>query len=185
MHNLRASMHKPSPFRNLEKDSSHPTEKEDPEHQDRLAKVLTFHSKGYSQSEIANKLNVNQSTVSRYLTEIRNKARSSLDLYAKAEIPNEFQIYISGFNQIIKNLWEIVEDKQNTKISIKDRTYVLSLLMQCYSRRIEMLVGGPDAEMNAKKHMNSIHHDEKCDGSATIREFLKEGENYSTRNTIH
>jgi len=45
MHNLRASMHKPSPFRNLEKDSSHPIEKEDPEHQDRLAKVLTFHSK--------------------------------------------------------------------------------------------------------------------------------------------
>lgn len=185
MHNLRASMHKPSPFRNLEKDSSHPIEKEDPEHQDRLAKVLTFHSKGYSQSEIANKLNVNQSTVSRYLTEIRNKARSSLDLYAKEEIPNEFQIYISGFNQIIKNLWEIVEDKQNAKISVKDRTYILSLLMQCYSRRIEMLVGGPDAEMNAKKHMNSIHHDEKYDGSATIREFLKERENYSTRNTIH
>ena len=32
MHNLRASMHKPSPFRSLEKDSSHPIEKEDPEH---------------------------------------------------------------------------------------------------------------------------------------------------------
>jgi hypothetical protein len=79
----------------------------------------------------------------------------------------------------------MVEDKQNAKISVKDRTYVLSLLMQCYSRRIEMLVGGPDAEMNAKKHMNSIHLDEKYDGSATIREFLKERENYSTRNTTH
>ena len=95
MHNLRPSMHKPSPFRNLEKDSSQSFEKEDPEHQDRLAKVLTFHSKGYSQSEIANKLNVNQSSVSRYLKEIRNKARSSIDLYANEEIPNEFQIYIS------------------------------------------------------------------------------------------
>ena len=171
MHNLRVSMHKPSPFRNLEKDSSQSFEKEDLEHQDRLAKVLLFHSKGYSQSEIANKLNVNQSTVSRDLTEIRNKARSSLDLYVKEEIPNEFQIYISGFNQIIKNLWEIVEGKQNAKISIKDRTYVLSLLMQCYSKRIEMLVGGPDSNMNAKKHMNSIHVDEKYDGSATIRNF--------------
>jgi transcriptional regulator len=171
-------MHKPSLLRNLEKDSSYPNENEDPEHQDRLAKVLIFHSKGYSQSEIANKLNVNQSTVSRDLTEIKNKARSSLDLYIKEEVPNEFQIYISGFNQIIKNLWEIVEDKQSAKISIKDRTYVLSLLMQCYSRRIEMLVGGPDAKMNAKKHMNSIRLDEKYDGSATIKEFLKERENY-------
>ena len=170
---MKSSMHKPSLLRNFEKDSSEVPEKEDPEHQDRLAKVLMFHSKGYSQSEIAHKLNVNQSTVSRDLAEIRNRARSSLDLYVREEIPNEFQIYISGLNQIIKNLWEMVEDKQNAKISVKDRTYVLSLLMQCYSRRIEMLVGGPDSKMNAKKHMNSIHHDEKYDGSATIREFLK------------
>lgn len=120
-----------------------------------------FHSKGFSQSEIARKLNVNQSTVSRDLAEIRKKARSSMDLYMKEEIPNEFQIYISGINQIIKNLWEIVEDKQNPKISIKDRTYVLSLLMQCYSRRIEMLVGGPDADLNAKKHMYDIQFKER------------------------
>jgi transcriptional regulator len=119
------------------------------------------HSKGFSQSEIARKLNVNQSTVSRDLAEIRKKARSSMDLYMKEEIPNEFQIYISGINQIIKNLWEIVEDKQNPKISIKDRTYVLSLLMQCYSRRIEMLFGGPDADLNAKKHMYDIQFKER------------------------
>jgi|SRR4030095_13536258 transcriptional regulator len=110
-----------------------------------------FHSKGLSQSEIARKLNVNQSTVSRDLAEIRKKARSSMDLYMKEEIPNEFQIYISGINQIIKNLWEIVEDKQNPKISIKDRTYVLSLLMHCYSRRIEMLVGGTRCKLECKE----------------------------------
>jgi transcriptional regulator len=120
-----------------------------------------FHSKGYSQSEIARKLNVNQSTVSRDLAEIRNKARSSLDLYVKEEIPSEFQIYVSGLNQIIKNLWEIVENGQNPKIGVKDRAYILSLLMQCYSKRIEMLVGGPDTKMNAKKHMDSIHHRER------------------------
>lgn len=161
MHNLKSSMHKPSLLRNGEKHSSDILEKEDPEHQDRLAKVLMFHSKGYSQSEIARKLNVNQSTVSRDLTEIRNKARSSLDLYVKEEIPNEFQIYVSGLNQIIKNLWEIVENDQNPKIGVKDRAYILSLLMQCYSKRIEMLVGGPDTKMNAKKHMDSIHHRER------------------------
>ena len=154
-------MHKPSLLHNVEKDNSDLLEKEDPEHQDRLAKVLMFHSKGYSQSEIARKLNVNQSTVSRDLSEIRNKARSSIDLYVKEEIPNEFQIYVSGLNQIIKNLWEIVENDQNPKIGVKDRAYILSLLMQCYSKRIEMLVGGPDTKMNAKKHMDDIHHRER------------------------
>lgn len=160
MHKLNASMHKPSLVRKKEDDTVQSLD-EDIEHQDRLAKVLKYHSKGFSQSEIAGKLNVNQSTVSRDLEEIRKKARSSLDLYVKDEIPNEFQIYISGLNEIIKNLWEIVEDKKNPKISTRDRTYILSLLIQCYSKRIEMLVGGPESDMNAKKHIDGIRHRER------------------------
>lgn len=159
---MSVNLHKPSPvLRKLERGTSNTIENEDLEHQDRLAKVLMFHSRGYSQSEIARKLNVNQSTVSRDIAELRKKARGSLDLYVKEEIPNEFQFYISGLNQIIKNLWDIIEDKQNTKITVKDRTYVLSLLMQCYSRRIEMLVGGPDMKMNAKKHIDDIQFKER------------------------
>jgi transcriptional regulator len=133
----------------------------DLEHQDRLVRVLTLHSKGFSQSEIARKLDVNQSTVSRDLNEIKKKARKTIDRYIGEEIPNEFQIYISGLNEITKNLWEILEDKQDAKISVRDRTYVLSLLMQCYTKRIEMLVGGPDSEMNARLHMDKIRIDEK------------------------
>ena len=159
---MNVNLHKPSPvLRKLERGTSNTIENEDLEHQDRLAKVLMFHSRGYSQSEIARKLNVNQSTVSRDIAELRKKARGSLDLYVKEETPNEFQFYISGLNQIIKNLWEIIENKQNTKITVKDRTYVLSLLMQCYSRRIEMLVGGPDMKMNAKKHIDDIQFKER------------------------
>lgn len=159
---MNVNLHKPSPvLRKLERGTSNTIENEDLEHQDRLAKVLMFHRRGYSQSEIARKLNVNQSTVSRDIAELRKKARGSLDLYVKEEIPNEFQFYISGLNQIIKNLWDIIEDKQNTKITVKDRTYVLSLLMQCYSRRIEMLVGGPDMKMNAKKHIDDIQFKER------------------------
>ena len=166
-------MHKPSHLSNLENDSSHTFEKEDHEHQDRLAKVLMFHSKGYSQSEIAKKLNINQSTASRDLSEIRKKARKTLDLYLREEIPNEFQIYISGLNEITKSLWEIVEDKQNPKITTRDRTYVLSLLMQCYSKRIEMLIGGPESELNATKHMKSIRSQESDENNPLLQSILK------------
>jgi len=155
-------MHKTSVLHKKEDDTNQSSDSDqDIEHQDRLAKVLMYHSKGFSQSEIAHKLSVNQSTVSRDLEEIRKKARSSLDLYIVDEIPKEFQIYISGLNEIIKNLWEIVEDKKNPKISTRDRTYVLSLLMQCYSKRIEMLIGGPDSDMNAKKHIDSVKYNER------------------------
>ena len=157
LHNLNTTAHKPSLVRKTKNDTF---DNEDLEYQNRLAKVLMYHSKGYSQSEIARKLNVNQSTISRDLAEIRKRTRSSLELYVKDEIPNEFQIYISGLNQITKNLWEMLEDEQNAKISIKDRAYLLSLLMQCYTRRIEMLVGGPDSKMNARKHMYDIQYNE-------------------------
>ena len=120
-----------------------------------------MHSKGYSQSEIANLLNINQSTVSRDLNDVRKKARNTLDLYIREEIPNEFQIYISVLNEITKSLWEIIEDKQNYNITTRDRTYILSLLMQCYTKRIEMLIGGPESQMNAKRHMINIKFDEK------------------------
>jgi hypothetical protein len=33
--------------------------------------------------------------------------------------------------------------------------------MQCYSKRIEMLVGGPDSDMNARLHISNIRLDEK------------------------
>ena len=165
-------MHKPSVIRKKLRDD--PIEpKEDLEHQDRLVKVLTLHSKGFSQSEIAAKLNVNQSTISRDLDEITRKARKKLDLYLREEIPNELQIYISGFNEITKNLWEIVEDKQNSKITIRDRTYVLSLLMQCYSKRIEMLIGGPESELNATKHMRSIKSQEDYENDPLLQSLSK------------
>ena len=161
MHNLNSTVHKPSSLvRKMQNDNASAYDKEDLEHHNRLSKVLMFHSKGYSQSEIAQKLNVNQSTVSRDLAEIRKKTRNTLDLYVKEEIPNEFQIYISGLNQIIKTLWEMVDDEENAKITMKDKAYLLSLLMQCYTKRIEMLVGGPDSKMNARKHMNDIQYNE-------------------------
>ena len=71
MRNLSERMHKPSTLlRKLHNESSHLIQDEDPEHQDRLDKALRLHSKGYSQSEIASKLKINQSTVSRDLAEI-------------------------------------------------------------------------------------------------------------------
>lgn len=67
-------MHKSSLLRKTIKEDGDSTELEaDIERQDRLVKILRLHSKGFSQSEIARKLNINQSTVSRDLAEIRKK----------------------------------------------------------------------------------------------------------------
>jgi transcriptional regulator len=168
-------MHKPHVERSRAKErfQTSTESEQDIEHENRLAQVLTLHSKGYLQSEIAKLLNVNQSTVSRDLNEIGNRSRKTLDLYIREQIPNEFQIYISGVNEITKNLWEIVDDKQTSKISTRDRTYVLSLLMQCYTKRIEMLIGGPESKMNATMHMRRIKNQESEENDPLLQSLLR------------
>ena len=182
MHNLNSSTHNSSPQKQriiskFGPGAEIPESTAQPEtkigRQERQARVLTMHSKGYSQSEIANLLNTNQSTVSRDLDEIRNKARKTLDLYIREEIPNEFQIYISGLNEIIKSLWKIVEDEKNYNITTRDKTYVLSLLMQCYTKRIEMLIGGPESKLNATAHMRTIKNQEADENNPLLQSLLR------------
>ena len=74
MHKLNMNMHKSSSLITKKERDDYPFI-EDAERQDRLAKVLLYHSKGFTRSEITRKLNVNQSTVSRDLIEIKKKAR--------------------------------------------------------------------------------------------------------------
>ena len=54
MHKLNVSMHKPSLLRKKEDNTNQSSDSDqDVEHQDRLAKVLMYHSKGFNQSDSA------------------------------------------------------------------------------------------------------------------------------------
>jgi hypothetical protein len=63
-------------------------------------------------------------------------------------------------------LWEITEDKADqttttTTTINKDIMAALTLLIQCYNTRLEMLVGRPESDINAKKHISDIKQKEK------------------------
>ena len=112
----------------------------------RLSSVITFHSKGLTQSEIAQQLQIDQSTVSRDLQVIKDEARYNIEKYTKEEIPVEYLRYITGIDKIISKLWRLVKN-ENTDPFIKFKIQVLCLLKQCYENRIEMLVGGSESEL--------------------------------------
>ncbi|MGI9010313.1 MAG: hypothetical protein ACR2F1_03880, partial [Nitrososphaeraceae archaeon] len=66
--------------------------------------------------------------------------------------------YIVGNNEISKKLWEIVQD---ANASAKDKTNALSLLNQSYTKRLEVLMKGPENYMNVKQSISEIkEHDE-------------------------
>src|SRR5439155_1743767 len=114
-------------------------------------KVLELFSKGHNQSEIARILQVGVATISRDVHYIQQ------DLYNKRkefgeQLFAEYQKSLYGLDQVLKKLWETVDAGGNGSSSIcnsstsssststdksKERMQALSLIMQCYDKRLE------------------------------------------------
>src|SRR5215217_2175042 len=121
--------------------------------ENRLSQIITLYSKGLTQLEIAEKTQVNQSTISRDLQYLKQLAKTSIWKYLNEDILFEYLRYIVGNNEISKKLWEIVQDD---KISAKDKTNALSLLNQSYTKRLEILINSVESFKNVKKNISEI-----------------------------
>ena len=73
-----------------------------------------------------------------------------------------------------RQLWEIVQDGN---VSTKNKTHALSLLMQSYNKRLEVLIGGPESYMNAKKSVSEIKFQERVDSDPMLK-MLSEGKRF-------
>ena len=138
----------------------------DIEKENRLSRIISLYSKGLTQAEIAQELGVDQSTVSRDLQFIKQEAKKKIEKYLNEDILFEYLRYIAGSNEVTRKLWEIVQDEN---ITTKDKTNALSLLMQSYNKRLEMLIGGPESYMNAKKSVSEIKFQEKVDNDPMLK----------------
>lgn len=125
----------------------------DIEKENRLSKVISLNSKGLSQEEIAQELNVDQSTISRDLHFIKHEARKQIERYLRDDILFEYMRYMAGSNEITRKLWQIVENESATT---KEKTNALSILMQSYNSRLQTLTAGPESYMNIKKNLSEI-----------------------------
>ncbi len=119
----------------------------------RRAKVIALYSKGLNQAEIAEKLGVNQSTVSRDLQEMRKQSRKEIEKHVIKDALFEFYRWAAGMDEVTKKAWEIVEDE---KAAHKSKMAALTFLVRCYNRRLETMVGGPEKEHDAQAHMQEI-----------------------------
>src|SRR5918994_5072999 len=138
----------------------------DIEKENRLSRIISLYSKGLTQAEIAQELGVDQLTVSRDLQFIKQEAKKKIEKYLNEDILFEYLRYIAGSNEVTRELWGIV---QNEKTITKDKTNALSLLMQSYNKRLEMLIGGPESYMNAKKSVSEIKFQERVESDPILK----------------
>ena len=99
--------------------------------------------KGYSQSTIANVLNVSQGLISSDIAYLRQKAKEALADYLENKLPLIFQESMADMSDVISQTWEIIN---NPNVSYHDRLHPLSLVADCNERRLDMASNGSIVE---------------------------------------
>jgi hypothetical protein len=135
--------------------------------ENRLSQIIALYSKGLTQAEIAQKIQVNQSTISRDIQYLKQQAKTSIWKYLNEDILFEYLRYIVGNNEISKKLWEIVQDDENS--SAKDKTNALALLNQSYTKRLEILMNGVESFKDVKKNISEIEEIEMMEKDPMLK----------------
>ena len=110
------------------------------EHQDqqlqwRRDKVQELCSKGYSQREIAQVLQIGLATVNRDISYLRDQAKTNIKRYIDERLPEEYEKCLVGLNAITKEAWNTAHNTEDNREKIQ----ALSLAEECYSMKLELL----------------------------------------------
>ena len=108
---------------------------QDQQVQRRRDKVQELCSKGYSQREISQTLQVGVATVNRDISYLRNQAKSNIKRYIDERLPEEYEKCIVGLNAITREAWNTSQQTEDGRQKIQ----ALSLAKECYSMKMDLL----------------------------------------------
>jgi len=97
--------------------------------------VFELSSKGYSQVEIARKLQIHESTISRDLDYLREQSKENLRKYVDEKLPEEYEKCLVGLTSILKEAWNTAEQSED----VREKIQALSLAKECYGMKLELL----------------------------------------------
>jgi predicted transcriptional regulator len=101
----------------------------------RRDKVQELCSKGYSQREISQVLQVGLATVNRDISYLRNQAKTNIKRYIDERLPEEYEKCLVGLTAITKEAWNTSQQTEDKREKIQ----ALSLAKECYSMKLELL----------------------------------------------
>jgi Trp operon repressor len=101
----------------------------------RRDKVQELCSKGYSQREISQVLQVGLATVNRDISYLRNQSKTNIKKYIDERLPEEYEKCLVGLNAITREAWDTAHNPENKRGKIQ----ALSLAKECYSMKLDLL----------------------------------------------
>lgn len=100
-------------------------------------KITEGLAKGKNQRQLAILLQLSPGRISQIVKELRVEAKQAIQSYVQDELPIQYQNTLVGINTVIARLWDSIEHPSS--LSEKDRNNNMSLLLQAYGMRLELL----------------------------------------------
>lgn len=117
-------------------------------------------SRSYNETEIAQQLGVDQSTISRDIRVLKSESQQFVYDLAKSDLAYYFKQSIDGIEEAKKEAWKIYNDEQ---VVIRDKLLALRLIMQSEETRFKLLSEGPSvlAMKSMEDRLERIEHQER------------------------
>ena len=128
--------------------------------EERRKQVASLLAQSMTESEIAQKLNVDQSTISRDIKALKQMSQQFVFDLAKSDLAYHYQQCINGIEEVRRKAWELIRDdnkeEQQQSLILKDKLLVLKLIKECEEGKFALFKDGPSI-LNVKSLEERIY----------------------------
>ena len=104
--------------------------------------VASFLAQSMTESEIAQILNVDQSTISRDVKALKELSQQFVYSLAKSDLAYYYKQSIDGIEEVKREAWRIYRHNNN-EVSVKEKLSALKLVVESNEARFKLLSEGP------------------------------------------
>lgn len=119
---------------------------------ERRRQVSKFLSQSFTETEIAETLHVDQSTVSRDIKALKELSNQFIFDLAKSDLAFYYLQCIEGIERVKKETWDMIKDQN---LNPRDRLYALKLVKECNESKFALFKEGPSV-MNVQTLENRL-----------------------------
>ncbi len=110
-----------------------------------------------TESEIARKLNVDQSTISRDIKALKQMSQQFVYDLAKSDMAYQYQQCINGIEEVRRKAWELIrDDEEQQLLTLRDKLLILNLIKECEEGKFALFKDGPSI-LNVKSLEERIY----------------------------
>jgi transcriptional antiterminator len=125
--------------------------------EERRRKVSSLLAQSMTESEIAQELKVNQSTISRDVKALKELSQQFVYDLAKSDLAYYYKQSIDGIEEVKREAWRMYHH-YNSEVSIKEKLAALKLIVEANESRFKLLSEGPSvlAIKSLEERLNKI-----------------------------